>query len=285
MSATSLRTISRRTTLLVPFFAPTMLRARENPFGVLERRHGGRLGVGILNTHTGTRLYYRAQERFALCSTYKLLAVSLVLNRVDGKQEYLDRRILFSRDRLTPHSPVTEKYVNNGLTLAEICEAALTVSDNTAANLILESFGGPPAITAYARSLGDTFTRLDRTEPDLNEAAPGDLRDTTTPRAMLQDLETIVMGDALSEASRRQLITWLVANKTGDRRLRAGLPEGWRAGDKTGSGSNGVSNDVAVAWPPERRPLIITTYFTESKASDEQRDLVLAEVGRVAASV
>jgi len=214
-----------------------------------------------------------------------LLAVSLVLNRVDGKQEYLDRRILFSRDRLTPHSPVTEKYVNNGLTLAEICEAALTVSDNTAANLILESFGGPPAITAYARSLGDTFTRLDRTEPDLNEAAPGDLRDTTTPGAMLQDLETIVMGDALSEASRRQLITWLVANKTGDRRLRAGLPKGWRVGDKTGSGSNGVSNDVAVAWPPERRPLIITAYFTESKASNEQRDLVLAEVGRIAASV
>jgi beta-lactamase class A len=169
------------------------------------------------------------------------------------------------------------------MTLAELCEAAITVSDNTAANLLLASLGGPDSVTAFARSLGDTMTRLDRNEPTLNEAIPGDPRDTTTPAAMLANIRALVLGDALSPPSRDQLKAWLLANKTGGGRLRAGLPGDWAVGDKTGSGDYGSTNDVGVIWPPGRAPLVVTIYFTETKAALEQRIAVLASVGHAIA--
>jgi hypothetical protein len=180
---------------------------------------------------------HRGDERFALCSTFKLLAAAFVLARVDRNEESLTRRIAYARDYLVDYSPITEKHIGEGLTLGDICEAAVTVSDNTAGNLLLDSFGGPAKLTAYLRSLGDRVTRLDRREPELNEVRPGDPRDTTAPVAMLEILRKTVLGTALSASSRKQLIAWLVANKTGDKRLRAGVPRGWRVGDKTGSGS------------------------------------------------
>jgi len=280
--------ISRRTVFFGSLFAPAVLRAQENTENIIrtiEQRHGGRLGVSILNTQTGRRLDYRAEERFALCSTFKFLAVALALKRVDDQQDRLDRHISFSKNSLVPYSPITEKHTDDGMTLADICEAALTMSDNTAGNLILESFGGPGAVTAYARSIGDPVTRLDRNETSLNEAKPGDPRDTTSPSVMLQNLEKIVLADALSKPSREQLVTWLVSNKTGDKRLRAGLPENWRVGDKTGSGDNGSTDDIAVIWPSGRAPVIVAAYFTESTAPAETRNSILAEVGRAAASV
>jgi beta-lactamase class A len=170
------------------------------------------------------------------------------------------------------------------MTLAELCEAALTVSDNTAANALLASFGGPPALTSYARSLGDTVTRLDRAEPDLNEATPGDPRDTTTPAAMLGNLHRLVLGDALAPGSRARLTSWLAANTTGSARIRAGLPKEWRVGDKTGSGNHAVANDVAVAWPPGRAPLLLSVYYAESSASADQRNAVIAEAARIVAA-
>ena len=291
------RTVLVGSLLAVPAFAPLQALAREpagQPAGedatarlaALERRHGGRLGVAMLDVATGKRVEHRADERFAMCSTFKFLASALVLSRVDRNEERLDRRITFSKQDLVVWSPVTEKHVGgSGMTVAELCEAAITLSDNTAANLQLASFGGPAGLTAYIRSLGDNQTRLDRIEPDLNEATPGDPRDTTTPAAMLETMRKLLFGDALSESSREQLVAWLVANKTGDKRLRAGLPKGWRVGDKTGSGMNGVANDIAVVWPPERGPIIVTAYFAESSASGEQRDAILAEVGRIAASL
>ena len=169
------------------------------------------------------------------------------------------------------------------MTLAELCEAAITLSDNTAGNLLLASFGGPAGLTAFVRALGDEMTRLDRIEPELNEATPGDPRDTTTPAAMLENLRRLVLGDALSGASREQLTAWLVANKTGGKRLRAGLPPEWRVGDKTGGGGNGATNDIAVAWPPGRPPIIVSAYFGESSASLDARNAVLASIGRIAA--
>jgi beta-lactamase class A len=233
--------LSRRTVVLGSLALPAIAGAADNPVAALERQYGGRLGVSILNTGTGARLDHRQDERFAMCSTFKLLAVSVLLTRVDKKQEDLDRRIHFTRESLIPYSPVTEKYVAEGMTVAELCAAALTLSDNTAANLILASLGGPPAVTAFARSIGDNLTRLDRNEPSLNEAAPNDPRDTTTPAAMLGDLNSVVLGNALSPNSRERMISWLVACQTGAKRLRARLPTDWKVGDKTGSGNHGVA--------------------------------------------
>jgi beta-lactamase class A len=171
------------------------------------------------------------------------------------------------------------------MTVGELCDAAVTLSDNTAANLLLDSFGGPAGLTAHMRSLGDGVSRLDRRETALNEAAPGDPRDTTTPAAMLGLLRDTVLGTALSPSSRAQMAAWLVANKTGDKRLRAGVPAGWRVGDRTGTGGNNATNDVAVLWPPGRVPIVVAAYYAEARASEDERNAVLAEVGRLAAAV
>jgi beta-lactamase class A len=270
---------------LVSWRAGVALEAQgDAALAALESRHGGRLGVAILDVGSGVTMSRRADERFPLCSTFKVLAAALVLARVDRGEERLDRQVTFEAADLVTYSPVTDKRVGQaGMTLAELCEAALTLSDNTAANLLLASFGGPSALTAYVRALGDTATRLDRIEPHLNEATPGDLRDTTTPAAMLENMRRLVLGEALSADSRSRLTSWLVANKTGDARLRAGLPKEWRVGDKTGSGNHAVTNDVAVAWPPGRAPVLLSVYYAESSATADQRNAILAGVARVAA--
>lgn len=252
----------------------------------LERRHGGRLGVAILDTGNGRRIVHRADERFLMCSTFKLLAVAAVLARVDRGTERLDRRIVFGKEAVLAYAPVTSHRAGApGMTVAELCQAAITVSDNTAANLLLTSMDGHAAVTAYARSLGDAMTRLDRIEPELNITSPGDVRDTTTPAAMLADLQSLLLGNALSHASREQLLEWLRATSTGTEQLRAGMPAGWRVGDKTGSGTHHETNDIAIIWPPQRKPLLVTAYYTGSAADADGRHAVLAEVGRIAASI
>jgi beta-lactamase class A len=251
----------------------------------IEQESGGRLGVAALDTATGARALHRADERFPMCSTFKLLAAGAILARVDAGRERLDRRIRFETSDLMEYSPITKERVGgDGMSLAELCEAAITVSDNTAANLLLAALGGPAGVTAYARALGDAVTRLDRIEPDLNEAIPGDPRDTTTPVAMLANLHALVLGEALSAASRARLGGWLIGCKTGDARLRAGLPTGWRVGDKTGSGGRGSTNDIGIAWPPQRAPIVIAAYLTETSKPDGQRNATLAAVGRAVAS-
>jgi beta-lactamase class A len=252
----------------------------------LERRHGGRLGVSVLDTGNGRRIAHRADERFLMCSTFKLLAVAAVLARVDRGAERLDRRIVFDQEVVLAYAPVTSHRVGApGMTVAELCEAAITVSDNTAANLLLASLGGPAAVTAYLRGLGDGVTRLDRIEPELNVASPGDLRDTTTPNAMLADLHTLLLGNALSAVSCEQLAAWLRATSTGTKQLHAGVPAGWRVGDKTGSGTQRETNDIAIIWPPQRKPLLVTAYYAGSVVDVDERHAVLAEVGRIAASI
>jgi beta-lactamase class A len=209
-------------------------------FAALERERGGRLGVAVADTFDGKSAAYRGDERFPMCSTFKMLAAAALLSRVDAGKEQLDRRIRFEAKDVVTYSPISKNHAGGaGMSLTEICEAAITVSDNTAGNLLLANLGGPEGLTAYCRSLGDTVTRLDRNEPSLNEAVPGDPRDTTSPSAMLSDLHTLLTGNALMPASRQHLIGWLVGNKTGDARLRAGFPREWRVGDKTGSGERG----------------------------------------------
>jgi beta-lactamase class A len=252
-------------------------------FARIERDCGGRLGVAVFDTATQSRAGHRAGERFPMCSTFKLLAAAAVLARVDAGKETLDRRVTYKQSDLITYSPTTEKHVADGMTMAALCEAAMTLSDNTAANLMLESIGGPAGLTAYLRSIGDGITRLDRTETALNEARPGDPRDATTPDAMLRSLDTLLFGKALSPSSQELLANWLIANKTGDGRLRAGLPRGWRCGDKTGSGARGTTNDVAAIWPPNRKPILVAAYLTETDADATKRDGTLAAVARVVA--
>lgn len=267
--------------------APFVMRraAASGQLAALERKNGGRLGVAVLDTGSGRRMAHRADERFAMCSTFKFLAAACVLSRVDRKEESLDRRIVFAERDLVTYSPVTEKHTGGeGMTLGKICEAAMTFSDNTAGNLLLASFGGPAALTAFARSIGDGMSRLDRIETELNEAATGDPRDTTAPVSMLHNLNKLVIEPTLSKSSRAHLTTWLVANRTGDKRLRAGFPADWRIGDKTGTGDNGAANDIAVIWPPNRAPILVTVYFAEAKISADARNVVIADVGRIVAA-
>lgn len=260
--------------------------AIDGQLASLEKQHGGRLGVAILDTGNGRRFGHRADERFLMCSTHKLLTVGAVLARADRGAEQLDRRIVFGREAVLAWAPVTSRRAGApGMTVAELCEAAITVSDNTADNLLLASLGGPSAVTAFARSLGDVLTHLDRFEPELNVGAPGDLRDTTTPTAMLGDLHTLLLGDALAAASRERLLDWLRATRTGLDQLRAGLPARWQAGDKTGSGPHGEHNDIAIFRPPSRRPLLVTAFYVNPLLSAPARRAVLADVGRIAAMV
>ncbi len=251
----------------------------------IEGESGGRLGVAVLDTLTGARSMHRADERFPMCSTFKLLAAGAILARVDAGKENLNRRIRFQARDLLAYSPVTkDRTGGDGMSLAELCEAALTMSDNTAANLLLAALDGPAGVTAYARSLGDAVTRLDRIEPALNEAVPGDPRDTSSPSAMASNLHSLVLGNALSAMSKDQLGRWLIANKTGDARLRAGLPSGWRVGDKTGSGDSGSTNDIGILWPPQRPPIVIAVYLTETPRPDAQRNATIASVARAVAA-
>jgi beta-lactamase class A len=258
--------------------------AAENAFASLETKHGGRLGVAALDGETGEGMTYRQNERFPLCSTFKLLAAAAVLRNVDRGSERLDRRISYSETDLLEYAPVTRANISNGgMTAGELCAAAIELSDNTAGNLLLAAIGGPAGLTSYARSLGDTVTRLDRNEPTLNTAIPGDLRDTTSPAAMLSNLDKLLNGNALTKTSRDTLLNWLHNCKTAANRIPAGLPKEWKSGDKTGSGDNGTVNDVAFIERPAAAPVIIAAYYTGSSASPAERDSVLAEVGRIVA--
>jgi beta-lactamase class A len=252
----------------------------QEEFGRIEQDSGGRLGVAVLDTGSGAAATHRADERFPMCSTFKFLAAAAILNRVDAGREKLDRTITFGRADIVPNSPTTSAHLSEGhMSLADLCEAAMTISDNTAGNLLLANLGGPAGLTAYARSIGDEITRLDRIEPELNEALLDDPRDTTSPAAMLADLQRLVLGDALSRSSKKQLTDWLLGNKTGGTRMRARLDKDWRVGDKTGSGERGTTNDVGLISPPNREPVLVSVYLTGSAASSDQRNAAIAAVG------
>jgi len=259
-------------------------RSLESQLASIEKGVDGRLGVAVHDLETGLQAGHRSNEPFPMCSTFKLLAAALVLRRVDQGKERLDRHVAIRRSDIISYSPAVEQRVGNDMTVAELCEAAVTLSDNAAANLLLASFGGPHAVTAFARSLGDRITRLDRNEPTLNESIPRDPRDTTSPTAMLGNIRKLVLDDALTAPSRQQLANWLIASKTGDKRLRAKLPAGWRAGEKTGSGAHGSTNDVGVIWPAQGGPIVVAAYLTQTAAPPEARDAAIAAVGQAVAA-
>ncbi|BDU72492.1 class A beta-lactamase [Mesoterricola silvestris] len=262
----------------------TLLAAKAPGLRSLEARSGGRLGVCVLDAGGRKLLEYRARERFPLCSTFKVLLAGAVLFRVDAGRAALDRRVPYGEKDLLAYAPVTRARAAEGaLTLEELCAASVQVSDNTAANLLLDTLGGPGAVTVFARSLGDPVTRLDRKEPELNDVPPGDPRDTTTPEAMARTLRELLAGKTLSPASQRRLAGWMATCTTGTHRLRAGFPASWQIQDKTGSGfeKSGIANDIAVAIPQGGSPLYIAAYLTGAKGDAQARDAILEEVGRI----
>ncbi len=250
----------------------------------LEEKVGGRVGVFAIDTGTGRQLAHRPDERFAMCSTFKWVLAAAVLTRVDRRELSLDERVRYGASDVLEHAPIAREHVADGtMTVAALAQAAVTVSDNTAANLLLARIGGPAGLTAFMRSAGDTVTRLDRDEPTLNENAPGDPRDTTTPRAMATLMRQLLCRGTLSAASRERLLGWMRACETGKDRLRAGLPAGWTVGDKTGTGPRCAVNDVAIAWPPGRAPILVAAYLSDGDAGPGRLVEAHAEIGRLVA--
>jgi beta-lactamase class A len=253
----------------------------------IEASVGGRVGVFALDTGSGRTLAQRPDERFAMCSTFKWVAAAAALARVDRGELALDQRIPYGKADVLDYSPVTGEHVAEGaLPIETLARAAVTVSDNGAANLLLAQVGGPAGLTAFARQAGDAVTRLDRIEPRLNANDPGDPRDTTSPRAMVALMRAVLCGDVLKPASRERLLGWMRACETGKKRLRAGLPADWVVGDKTGTGENMAFNDLAIAVPPGRAPILVAVYMSEGR--DEEDGAIHegghARVGRVVAA-
>lgn len=250
----------------------------------LEKSNSCRLGVSVFDTASAERSGYRRGERFAMCSTFKMLLAAAVLQRVDKGHEQLNRALLIPAHALVSNSPVTESHSGSTLPISTLCEAIITRSDNTAANLLLEIVGGPAGLTRFARLLGDEVTRLDRTETSLNEATPGDPRDTTSPDSMTQNLHRLLLEGTLAKSTRDLLVQWMVKNTYGDTRLRSNLPNGWWAGDKTGANGTTTTNDIAIYWPDGRAPLLVSAYLTECPGTDAKRNAILASVGQLVTS-
>ncbi len=256
----------------------------RNAVTAAEKASGGRLGVAVLDTASGAQFAYRGDERFSMCSTFKLPLVAAVLYRADRHQIDLERRVTLSKNDIVGWSPFARAHVGTDASILDLCQAAISVSDNGAANLLLPLVGGPAGLTKDLRAFGDAVTRSDRNEPTMASATPGDPRDTTSPRAMADLVRRIMLSDLLSPATRKQLEDWLLASETGLYRLRAGVPATWRIGHKTGTGPYGTANDVAVLYPPGRAPLIAACYLTQGAGDDAKRDAVLADVGRAIAA-
>lgn len=253
---------------------------QNDSFILLEKRIKGRIGVAAIDLETGQKWNYHENESFAMCSTFKVLLVSYVLSQVDRGKETLSRNLSYESSDILEYAPITSKNLAKGMTISELCAAAIQYSDNTAANLLLKTQGGPKGLTDYLRSIGDQKTHLDRIEPFLNVPGPKNL-DSTTPSAMTHTLSKVLFGDILSESSRKQLKDWLLGNTTGKHRLKAGLPRSWQVADKTGTCGNGSANDVGVLFTPEGSPVIVSVFIANSTQSLEEMENTIAEIGKV----
>jgi beta-lactamase class A len=246
-----------------------------------ERGSGGHIGVYAKNLRTGAEVTWRAHERFVMCSSFKASLAACVLASVDRGQARLDEMIGYGPDDLMEWAPVARQNLEKGaMSVSDMCEAAVELSDNTCANALLARIGGPPALTAFWRSIGDTVTRLDHNEPELNRTPPGDPHDTTTPAAMAGNLQNLILGKVLSPTSRERLTGWMLGCKTGDKRLRAGLPKDWRVGDKTGNNGKDAFGDIAVTWSAREEPVLICAYTRGGAPTSRQVENVFAEIGR-----
>lgn len=247
----------------------------------LEARHGGRLGVAAMDIGSQRRVSWRGQERFPFCSTFKAFLAAATLQRVQREEERLDRAVPVTRADMIPHAPVTEKAIGRTLTIRELMQAAVEVSDNPAANILIREMGGIAVWRSWWPTFGDTTTLISRLEPDLNTALPNDPRDTCLPDQTVANIRELAFSDRLTPAHDQLIQSWLIASPTGPNRLKAGAPQGWTVAHKTGTGANGTANDVGMAIPLSGAPVLLTAYFTgATEATDDQRDAVIAEATR-----
>ncbi|KPV59063.1 beta-lactamase [Paenibacillus sp. A3] len=254
--------------------------SESDEFIQLENKFGARLGVYAIDTGTSRTIAYRPEERFAFASTYKALAAGAVLQQ--SSIANLDKVITYTKEDLVTYSPITEKHVETGMTLRDICDAAIRYSDNTAGNLLLKELGGPKGFETVLKKIGDNVTTSARFETELNQAIPGDTRDTSTPIALATTLQAFTVGDVLSTDKRKLLTDWLRGNTTGAKLIRAGAPEGWQVGDKTGAASYGTRNDIAIVWPPNRDPIIIAILSSRDKQDSAYNDDLIAQAAKIA---
>ncbi|WP_424205724.1 class A beta-lactamase [Baia soyae] len=267
-----------------------MVRAEENKikhsvsddgvnqtFTDLEKKFDARLGVYAIDTGTGRSVTHRSDERFAYASTFKTLIVGMLLKQKSVDQ--LNELITYTKEDVTRsgYAPITEKHIDTGMTLKELCDATLRYSDNAALNLILEKIGGPTVARKELMRIGDYTTKPFRFEPELNEATPGDIRDTSTPKALATSLKAFTLGNVLQADKRDMLIDWMKRNTTGDKLIRAGVPAGWVVGDKTGSGGYGTRNDIAIVWPPNRAPIVIAVLSSRDKKDATYNEELIAQ--------
>jgi beta-lactamase class A len=278
-------TINRRTFLAAAsglVLSPAFAEEAPPALAAYERETGGRIGLYAENLASGTKIVWRADERFVMCSTFKASLAAFVLARVDRGEDQLSAMVNYGEKDLLDYAPVAKENLAAGrMSVSDVCKATVELSDNTCANLLLARSGGPEALTAFWRATGDAVSRLDHNEPELNRSPPGDPHDTTTPAAMAGNLRRFVLGDVLSPGSRQHLTEWLVGCKTGNNRLRGGLPKDWKIGDKTGNNGKDASGDIAIAWPTAGGPVLICAYAQGGSPTPPQFEAIFAEVGRM----
>ena len=279
-------TINRRTFLAAASgFMLSSAFAEEAPpaLAAYERETGGRIGLYAENLASGAKIAWRAEERFVMCSTFKASLAAFVLARVDRGDDRLEDMVAYGAADILDYAPVAKQNLAAGaMSVSEMCKAIVELSDNTCANLLLARSGGPEALTAFWRATGDTVSRLDHNEPELNRSPPGDPHDTTTPVAMAGNLRRFVLGQVLSTSSRQHLTEWLVGCRTGNNRLRGGLPREWKVGDKTGNNGKDASGDIAIAWPDAGGPVLVCAFTQGGSPTPQQFEAVFAEIGRIA---
>lgn len=276
--------IDRRTLIaglpLLTAAAPDRFATLRRAIPLIERSAGGPIGISLLDTHTGERFGHRANDRFPLCSTFKLLLAARLLHGADKGQWAMSERLPVTKADMLFNAPFTEKRIGGTASLLELAEAMAVLSDNPAANIALARVGGPAALTAWLRSVGDNVTRLDRNEPEMNNETPGDPRDTTTPAAMLATSRALVEGRILSPIARAQLLGWMQASKTADTMIRAALPPAWQEANKTGAGSWRARNIVSVITPPGRKPIWVAAYLFAARSELAERNRQFVPLGR-----
>ncbi|HDR8173822.1 TPA: class A beta-lactamase [Bacillus thuringiensis] len=251
----------------------------NDSFAKLEKEYDAKLGIYALDTGTNQTVAYHANDRFAFASTSKSLAAGALLRQ--NSIEALDEKITYTREDLSNYNPITEKHVDTGMTLKELADASVRYSDSTAHNLILKKLGGPSAFEKILREIGDTVTNSERFEPELNEVNPGETHDTSTPEAIAKTLQSFTLGTALPKEKRELLVDWLKRNTTGDKLIRAGVPKGWEVADKTGAGSYGTRNDIAIIWPPNKKPIVLAILSNHDKEDAEYDDKLIADTTKV----
>ncbi|TCJ78284.1 UNVERIFIED_ORG: beta-lactamase class A [Bacillus cereus] len=251
----------------------------NDSFAKLEKEYNAKLGIYALDTGTNQTVAYHANDRFAFASTSKSLAAGALLRQ--NSIEALDERITYKREDLSNYNPITEKHLDTGMTLKELADASVRYSDSTAHNLILKKLGGPSAFEKILREIGDTVTNSERFEPELNEVNPGETHDTSTPEAIAKTLQSFTLGTVLPSEKRELLVDWMKRNTTGDKLIRAGVPKGWEVADKTGAGSYGTRNDIAIIWPPNKKPIVLAILSNHDKEDAEYDDKLIAEATKI----